>query len=111
MTKREVLKIAAANNVNTDRMNIYKKGGLIHIEMAKIPEELIRKNLDPEYNPNPYENIPEIDRLIRKYNRQAKRLVKVLGIGYCGWKAGSGEWFYREGGFTQSEELAFANMD
>ena len=111
MTKKEVLKIAAANNVNTDRMNIYKKRGLIHIEMAEIPAELIKKNLDPEYNTNPYGNIPEVDRLIRRYNRQASRLVKVLGIEYCGWQAGSGEWYYREGGFTHSEKLAFANMD
>lgn len=111
MTKKQVLKIAAENNVNTDRMNIYKKGGLIHIEMAEIPDELIKKNLDPTFNPSRYKNIPEIDRFIRKYNRQANRLVKILGIGFCGFKAGSGEWYYREGGFTQSEELAFANID
>ena len=111
MTKKEVLKIAAANNINADRMSIYKRRGLIHIEMAEIPKDLIKKNLDPEYNPNPDRNIPEIDRLIRRYNRQASRLVKALGTEFCGWKAGSGEWYWREGNFTHTEKLAFANMD
>lgn len=111
MTVREVKAFCNEHQINADRMKIYKHGGLIHIEMADIPKELIEKNLKEYEETGSRRNIPEIDRLIRRYNRQAKRLVKLLPIGFCGFRCGTGEWDYREGSFTASEELAFNNMD
>lgn len=111
MTVREVKNFCKEHGINSDRMKIYKHGGLIHIEMADIPKELIKKNLEEYHATGHNRNIPEIDRLIRRYNRQAHRLVKLLPIGFCGFRCGTGEWEYREGGFTWSEKLSFNNMD
>lgn len=111
MTVREVKAFCMEHGINQDRMKIYKHGGLIHIEMADIPEDLIKKNLAEYEQTGRARNIPEIDRLIRRYNRQAARLVKLLPAGFCGFRCETGEWQYREGGFTAGEELAFLNID
>ena len=111
MTVKEVKTFCKEHGINADRMKIYKHGGLIHIEMADLPQDLVKKNLEEYYATGHDRNIPEIDRLIRRYNRQAARLVKLLPVGFCGIRTGSGEWEYREGGFTYTEELIFNNMD
>lgn len=43
MTVKEVKVFCNEHQINADRMKIYKHGGLIHIEMADIPKELIEK--------------------------------------------------------------------
>lgn len=111
MTVREVKIFCREHGINADRMKIYKRGGLIHITMADMPKDLIKKNLEEYYATGRARNIPEIDRLIRRYNRQAMRLVKLLPLRFCGFRCGSGEWEYREGDFTWTEKLAFDNMD
>lgn len=111
MTVREVKTFCKEHNINSDRMKIYKHGGLIYIEMADIPQELIKKNLEEYHATGKDRNIPEVDRLIRRYNRQAYRLVRLLPIKFCGFCCGSGEWEYREGDFTWTEKLAHMNID
>ena len=107
MTKRQIERIAKENNVNMGRISIRKVHGLWNISMAEIPNELIEKNLASENETN----IPEIDRLIRRYNRQAMRLVKIFPMEFHGFRAGDGVWEYEEGPRTQGEILASLNID
>lgn len=108
MNTRQAKAICKAHNINAKRIKFYTHGGKLHLEMAEIPADLIKRNLESGER---YRNIPEIDRLIRRYNRQAERFIKLSGIAFCGYMTGTGEWQYREGDFTGAERLASMNMD
>lgn len=111
MTKAELIKIAKQNNVNLDRMEIKQHRGVISIAMKEIPADLIKKNLENTETGN----IPEINRFIRNYNRQADRLTRIavetFGVNLYGVRNGSGEWRYEFRKQTASERLANENID
>jgi hypothetical protein len=110
MTKAQIQKIAKANNIDISLVNIYKYSGTLRFEMAELPADLMKRNLESEG----FGNIPEVEKLIKAYNRQVNKLLKFLkGLGekYWGFKRGSGDWEYELGSKSYSTELAFANID
>lgn len=111
MTKAELIKLAKENHVNLERMEIKQRRGIVSIEMKELPAELIKRNLENDE----YGNIPEVDRLIRRYNRQAHRLtrlaVNTFGVNLYGRQNGSGEWKYEFRNKTVTEYLMSENID
>ena len=109
MTIATIKKIAKENNINLELIKITRSSGTFHFEMADLSADLVKKNLSHYYETN--EQLPEVEKMIRKYNREVKRLLKVLAVKHWGFKAGSGEWHYSLGEQSYSTKLAFANID
>ncbi len=109
MTKATIKKIAKENNINLEIIKISYSSGTYHFEMADLSADLIKKNLSHYYETN--EQLPEVEEMIKRYNREVKKLLKALSVKYWGFKSGSGEWNYSLGEQSYSTKLAFANID
>lgn len=109
MTKKQIEKIAEQNGIDISIFKIFKRCGTMHIEMNDLPADLAKKNI-AHYNET-NNQLPEVDKMIRKYNREAKKLVKALGVKWWAFKTGYGAWDYRLGEMSESTKLAFNNID
>lgn len=109
MTKAQVQKIAKANGLDISLISIRKSSGTLRFEMADLPTDLTRRNVAHYYETR--EQLPEVEKLIKKYNQQAKKLLKLLNVKYWGLKTGTGAWDYELGEKSYSTELALANID
>jgi len=89
MTTSTIKKAAAQNGIDMTLINVIRVyAGKYRFEMADAPPELINK-----------------------YNKEVKRLLKVLGLKFWGFKTGTGAWEYETGDMSASAKLAFANID
>lgn len=109
MTKKQIEKAAQAHGISITLVEIKKASGTFRFEMKALPAELAKKNIAHYYECN--EQLVEVERLIRKYNRQVRKLLKVLGVKYWGFRTGYGEWQYQTGAMDYSTKLAFMNID
>lgn len=109
MTKATITKTAKANNINLTLINISRCSGTYRFEMSDLSADLTAKNLAYYYETG--DQLPEVEKTIKKYNREVKKLLKALGVKHWGFKAGSGEWIYELGEQSYSTKLAFANID
>lgn len=109
MTKKQIENIAKKNGIDISLVAIIKCSGTWRFEMADLPADLAKKNIANFYENN--EQLPEVLAMIKKYNLQAKKLLKALGVKYCGFKTGTGAWDYQLGTMSESTKLAFANID
>lgn len=109
MTKQQIVKIAQQNSIDLSLIAIFKRSGTMHIEMADIPADLAKKNI--AYYDETNNQLPEVEKMIRKYNREAKKLLKALGVKWWAFKTGYGAWDYRLGEMSESTKLAFNNID
>ncbi|GMO52025.1 MAG: hypothetical protein Pg6C_17250 [Treponemataceae bacterium] len=111
MTKAMVIKLAKEAGISITLITAKRHGGETCINMVDIPADLSARNLASGER---YRNIPEVDRLIREYNRQARKLIAVLkkqGVFFQGIKYGSGEWAYTTRKPNYSDWLAANNID
>lgn len=109
MTKTTITKIAKENNIDLALIKISRCSGTYRFEMADLPNDLTKKNLDYYYETN--EQLPEVEKMIKKYNREVKKLLKALAVKYWGFRTGTGAWDYELGAQSYSTKLAFANID
>ena len=109
MTKKQIEKVAQQNGIDISLISIFKRSGTTHIEMADLPAELVKRNI--AYHNETNNQLPEVEKMIRKYNREAKKLVKVLGVKWWAFKTGYGAWDYRIGEMSEGTKLAFNNID
>lgn len=109
MTKKQIENIAKLYSIDISMVSITKRSGTWHFEMADLPADLAKKNIAYYYENN--DQLPEVITMIKKYNRQVKKLLKALGWKYWGFKTGSGAWDYELGNMSESTKLAFANID
>jgi hypothetical protein len=111
MTKAMIGKLAKEAGISITLIDAKRHGGETYISMVDIPAELSARNLT---SCERYRNIPEVDRLIREYNRQARKLLAVLkkqGVSFQGTKYGSGEWAYTTRKTNYSDWLVTNNID
>lgn len=109
MTKAQVQKIAKANSLDISLVSIRKCSGTLRFEMADLPADLTKRNIEYFYETN--EQLPEVEKIIKKYNRQVKKLLKVLGVKHWGLRTGTGAWDYELGEMSYSTRLALYNID
>lgn len=109
MTKATITKTAKENNINLTLIKISRCSGTYRFEMADLSADLIKKNLAYYYETG--DQLPEVENIIKKYNREVKKLLKALGVKYWGLKTGSGEWDYKLGEQSYMTKLALANID
>ena len=109
MTKAQIQKIAKANGLDISLISIRKCSGTIRLEMADLPADLAKRNI--EYYYENCEQLPEVEKTIKKYNQQAKKLLAVMGLKHWGLKTGTGAWDYELGEMSYSTRLALYNID
>ena len=111
MTRAMLGKLAKEAGISITLIDAKRYRGETCISMVDLPVNLAVRNLASGER---YRNIPEVDRLIRKYNRQARKLIAVLkkqGISLWGIKYGSGEWSYTTRKPNYSDWLVANNLD
>ena len=109
MTKTTITKVAKENGIALDLIKIYRTDGTYGFEMANLPSDMVKANI--EYYDRNGEQLPEVEKMVRKYNREVKKLLKALGEKYWGFRCGDGTWQYELGEQSYSTKLAFANID
>lgn len=109
MTKATIKKIAKEAGIDLSLIEIKKSGGVYRIEDCDLPADLAKANI--EYHSEHGEQLPEVEKRIRKYNREAKKLVKAIGGKSWGFQTGYGAFHYELGEMDYSTKLAFANID
>ena len=111
MTKKQIEKAAQQHGISITMVEIKKNktAGEWRFEKKELPRELAQRNIAHYYETG--EQLVEVERMIRKYNRQVKKLLAVLGVKYWGYRGGAGDWVYQLGAMDYSTELAFANID
>lgn len=109
MTKTTITKTAKENGIALDLIKIYRTDGTYGFEMADLSPDMAKANLE-YYNRNG-KQLPEVEKMICKYNREVKKLLKMLGVKYWGFRCGDGTWQYELGEQSYSTKLAFANID
>ena len=109
MTKATITKTAKEKNISLDLIKITRRNGTYDFDMVDLPADMVKANL--EYSDGTDHNLPEVDKMIRKYNREVKRLLKALGVEHWGYQGGDGAWHYELGEESYSSKLAFANID
>ena len=109
MTKKQIEKTAQEHGISITLVEIKKADGTFRFEMKDLPRDLRKANIAHYYETG--EQLVEVERMIRKYNRQAKKLLKVLGLKHWGFRTGYGAWEYQLGAMSYSTKLAFMNID
>lgn len=109
MTKAQVQKIAKGSGVDISLISIRKSNGTLRFEMADLPADLIKRNIDHYDETN--EQLPEVLKAIKRYNSQVKKLLKALNVKYWGIRTGTGAWDYELGEMSYSTRLALDNID
>lgn len=110
MTKATIKKAAKENGVDLSLIEISRNGsGVYCIEDTSLPADLAQRNI--EYGERTGCQLPEVEKRISKYNREARKLLKALGAKHWGFKTGYGAWHYELGAMSESTKLAFANID
>lgn len=110
MTITTVKKIAREKGISITMVSLFRRDGNIEIEMADLPRDMVERNLRSDG----HGNTVEVDRAIRKYNRQARKLTAALrrnGMLLWGRCWGSGEWAYTTRKPTASDVLIWYNID
>lgn len=109
MTKKQIEATAKRAGIDLSLISIRRSCGTYRIEMADLPKELANRNI-ASYEQSG-QQLPEVEKLIRKYNRDAKKLLKALHTAHWGVMAGYGAWAYTLGEMDESTRLALNNMD
>jgi len=107
MTKTTIKKAAKSAGIDPSLIKITKAGGVYGIEDADLPADLAQRNIAYEG----LGQLPEVEKVIRTYNRAAKKLIQAIGGEYHGYKTGYGAWHYTLASMTAGERLAALNID
>jgi hypothetical protein len=110
ITVKAVRKIAREKGIGITTISVTRRDGNMYLEMTDLPRDMIERNLRNDGRGNTV----EVDRAIRKYNRQARKLSAALrknGIMLWGRCWGSGAWGYTTRKPTYMDELATNNID
>ena len=105
-----IIKMAQRRGMSITLVSMHKEAGNLYFEMANLPPDVQKRNLESDCR----RNTVEVDRIVRKYNRQARKLVAALrglGVMIYGRCTGSGEWDYTTRMPTASDELVWNNID
>jgi hypothetical protein len=111
LTKTMIAKLAKEAGISITLVKAGQSKGETSINMADLPPDAAARNLA---SGNRYRNTTEVERLVRKYNRQARKLTAVLrrhGFFLGGRKYGSGEWSYTTRKPNYSDWLVANNID
>jgi hypothetical protein len=116
MTKATIQGIARKAGISITLIAAWSRSGSIHLEMAELPPEVAKKNMEYARENGYRENTLEVTRIIRKYNRQIKKLIaaiKAQGLirGFWGRQNGDGTWDYTNREWTATDELVWNNID
>lgn len=106
MTRATIKKAAKEAGVDLSLIKITRIGGVYGLEDSDLPADLAKRNVEYEGAGQ----LPEVEKRIRKYNREAKKLLKALGVKYWGFQTGYGAFHYELGAMSESTKLAFANI-
>lgn len=107
MTKATITKTAKEKGISLDLIKITRRNGTYDFDMVDLPADMVKANLECSDD----HNLPEVDKMIRKYNREVKKLLKTLDVEYWGFQGGDGAWHYELGEQSYASKLAFANID
>ena len=110
ITAAKARKLAQEKGISITMVSIFREYGDLYLEMTELPHDVVKRNLESGERRN---NL-EVTRLVRKYNRQARKIVSALrayGLEIRGMIRGSGEWDYTTRRWTVSDELAWNNID
>jgi len=112
LTAATVKRIAREKGISITMVSVYSRHGILDISMKDLPPDMIDRNLR---NAIPGQgNTAEVNRAIRKYNRQARKIAAALRIeGYFLWGRcfGNGAWSYTSQEPTAHDELVLNNID
>ena len=86
MTKKQIEATAKRAGIDLSLISIRRSCGTYLIEMADLPKELSERNAAHYLQSG--QQLPEVEKLIRKYNRDAKKLLKALHTAHWGVMAG-----------------------
>jgi len=115
LTAATIKRIAKEKGISITMVSAKTRYGILDIEMAELPADVIERNFENAYSRgNAGCNTFEVQRAIKKYNRQARKLVAALKIaGFLMWgrRFGNGEWTYASQEPSYSERLAMDNID
>jgi len=115
LTAATAKKIAREKGISISMVSAKTNYGVLDLEMIELPADVIERNLEnPDSRGNGGINTVEVARLLKKYNRQVKKIVAALRIaGFFMWgrRFGNGEWVYAGQEPSCSERLAMANID
>jgi hypothetical protein len=116
MTKTTIQKIAYKAGISINLVKVRSRAGAINLEMADLAPNVARRNLDYVRETGYRRNTLEVTRIIRKYNRQLKKLmaaIKAQGfiVDFWGRLGGDGAWNYTNRRRTYEDELVWNNID
>ncbi len=107
ITEAGIKRTAIKTGVDLSLIKITLVGGLYGIEDADLPADISQRNVEFE-GPG---QLPEVEAIIREYNREARKLVNAMDCEYWSYQTGYGAWRFVLGPMSNGEKLAFANMD
>jgi hypothetical protein len=116
MTERTIKKIAREAGISISLVSAGQFREETSIRMIELPPDVMQRLLDYCKTNGYRENTLEVQRLIRKYNRQVKKLIAVFkakGLlkGFWGRRLGDGRWEYTDRWYSPTDELVANNMD
>jgi hypothetical protein len=116
MTERTIKKIAREAGISISLVNAGQYRGETSIRMIELPSDVMERLLEYCKVHGYRKNTLEVERIIRKYNQQVKKLMAVFktrGLlkGFWGRQLGDGRWEYTDRRYSYTDELVANNMD
>jgi len=110
MTVATVKNIAKNKGISISMVSVKRRYGEIDLDMIDLPPDMIDRNIRNKGRGNTV----EVDRAIRKYNRQILKITAALtaaGYAMYGRKYGNGTWSFTSHEPTASDILVWNNID
>jgi DNA-binding LacI/PurR family transcriptional regulator len=115
MTERTIKKIAGEAGISVSLVSARQCRGETRIRMAELPPDVMKRLADYCEENGYRRNNPEVRRIVRKYNRQTRKLMAVFkarGLnGFWGRQTGDESWEYTDRRYSHTDELVANNMD
>jgi len=114
LTAATVKRIAREKGISITMVSVCTRYGILDMGMKDLPLDMIERNIQNNWDNPGRGNTAEVNRAIRKYNRQARKIVAALrNAGFFMWGRcfGNGEWSYTFQKPTYSDELVLNNID
>jgi hypothetical protein len=111
ITQAAVKRIAEEKGISITLLLFQTLNGNLYLEMADFPPDVIKRNLESGMYRR---NTVEVERLIRKYNRQIRRITAALranGVRLLGRQRGDGAWEYTTRAQNYTDFLVANNID
>jgi hypothetical protein len=116
VTERTIKKIAREAGISIGLVSVGQYRGETLIRMAELPPDVMKRLLDYCKENGYRNNTPEVQQIVRKYNRQVNKLMgvfKTKGLlkRFWGRRLGDGRWEYTDRRYSPSDELVANNID